>query len=231
MRREALDGGVTRLTGAVALLSGPVSAGCGQAGRSFSGTYCQREGAVADLILDGDDIQHVVCMPSRSESVSSSSASGATARGGARVVSLTEQVALASELADDAGATGDVLLGLGALHSTVEGSLRIDGPDARLRDLTLIGDLRAEVNSSGLALVDVRVFGDLTLDGNSPALIGCEIMGDVVVGKERGVYADVRVAGQWIAPDPVVCVGCASVTPFEPSDATTSDALSNLCAP
>lgn len=196
--------------------------------RRFSGTFCEMEGAYADVVLVDGEIAHTVCFPPRRPAVRIAAAIEDAPEGAligedhpGMIVSLTPEEGqapqpFAQDLQIEAERT--VIIGDGVEHSVIDGDLTVDGPNARLRSLTLTGDLN--LNAPGAAATACRVYGDLNLNAPNATLLSCEILGSVTgsLPMTQAVLINVGVAGRFDLGETQLCDGCYSFEADGPED-------------
>lgn len=182
------------------------------------GRYCDDENAQADVLLDENgDVVSVVCYPPADEgtTVEELQTEGGTielpSNQNGTVITFPED---SDGVPLDGNVTLDgervVLYGNGVDETLINGNITLASNNARLRGLTVQGNVEVEENANNGSIVLCRIEGNLTVHSNGMTLASCEVYGNVTVEGNSTTLVNIGVQGEWKVSDSSVCEGCYS---------------------
>jgi len=199
--------------------------GCAQVGDQCvdlageSGRYCDDPNAQADVLLDQDGkVVTLVCYPPVADGTSVEELQ-TDAEGNVSLPSNQNGVVITfPEDTNGAAVAGNialdgervVLYGNGVDQTIVDGNLDLLSNNARVRGLTVKGDVHFHSNSNNSSLLLCRIEGNLNVESNGATLASCEVFGDVRVSGNNAVLVNIGVQGEWDVDSGATCEGCYS---------------------
>jgi hypothetical protein len=182
------------------------------------GRYCGDSGAQADIILnEAGEVTRVICYPPPSSGapveevlVTQDGSVELPQNANGAVVVFGEQTN-GEPIEGDTTLNAErvVIFGNGVDKTIFGGDLVLASNNARVRGVTIEGDLRAQSNSNNVSVSFCKVHGSLQVSGNSFTIANCQIFGDVNVTGNDATLLNIGVAGQW-NPGRSACEGCYS---------------------
>lgn len=182
------------------------------------GRYCDDENAQADVLLDENgDVVSVVCYPPADEGTTVTELE--TDSGTVELPSNQNGTVITFPAESDGepldgNVTLDgervVLYGNGVDETIINGNIVLASNNARLRGLTVQGNVDVEDNANNGSIVLCRIEGNLTVKSNGMTLASCEVYGNVTVDGNGTTLVNIGVQGEWKVSDSSVCEGCYS---------------------
>lgn len=177
--------------------------------------YCDGEDAHADIVVDEDgEVLSAVCYPSVEEAQEAEDVLVDSEGVATLPQNSNGTIAVFPESTDNKPVEGDItlsgeraiLVGRGMSKTIIDGSVKIDSNNARLRGMTINQDLKIDSNNVGVSFV--RVMGKLDVNKNGFVGMNIEVFGDVNIGGSSAVLHNIGVQGEWKGE--TTCVGCYS---------------------
>jgi hypothetical protein len=167
-----------------------------------SGPFCDvQRGSIYGVV--SADVQKAWCVNTQVSFTSS----GGGALGGQEADSLgigPGVYTLDSGSADGSRAT---VIGAGPGATAVAGNVSLNGALSRWVGLTIDGDLHVSPTANGVALIDVVITGDLTVEGNNSAILGGEVHGDArILGNNASLVGVGFATGPELVEEPGLCL-------------------------
>lgn len=103
-----------------------------------------------------------------------------------------------------------VLYGNGVDQTIVSGNVELASNNARVRGLTVKGDVQFQSNSNNSSLALCRIEGNLQVASNGVTVASCEVFGNVQVSGNSAVLTNIGVQGNWDVNSSATCEGCYS---------------------
>jgi hypothetical protein len=184
------------------------------------GRYCGAEGAQADIILNAaGEVVDVICYPAPDvgapiEEVTVADGGDVTLpqdASGAVIVFAEGTDGEPIEGNIDLMAERVVVFGNGVDKTIFAGNLKLASNNARVRGVTVQGNLEVAKNSNNNAVSFCKVLGNIKAEGNGFTLANCQVFGNVDIEGNGATLLNVGVAGEW-KPGSAACDGCYSFT-------------------
>ncbi|QDG49670.1 hypothetical protein FIV42_02615 [Persicimonas caeni] len=184
------------------------------------GQYCDDPDAQADVIVADGEVVDVICYPPKEDGTDIREAD--TDEEGNAEVPQTESgsVVTFNEKTDGEPIVGDVnvdaerttLYGNGPDKTIIDGKITIQSNHARIRGMTVTGNVEFGINSNNSAISFCRIQGDLNVKSNEFTATNCEVFGKVQVTGNGATLVNIGVQGDWDVNANADCRGCYSFT-------------------
>ncbi|MEZ4459944.1 MAG: hypothetical protein R3E66_09480 [bacterium] len=183
------------------------------------GRYCDDPNATADYLLDADgNVVEAICYPP-SDSGTPVSELTPDANGDITLPSnqngavlVFSQDSNGQPLEGDLTLDGErvVLYGNGIDETILDGNVTLRSNNARIRGVTVMGNLKIETNANNSAAAFCAVRGNLNIDANNVTVASCNVYGNVDVAGNGATLVNIGVQGEWKVKEGATCVGCFS---------------------
>ncbi len=159
---------------------------------------CNLEDGPLDIIVADGEVQSAICYGDLAEPtdvVTNESGNVVLPQNANNAVLVfapeTNGVAIEGDLSVDGNNV--TLFGNGPDETVIDGNVELTGNNARIRGVTIKGDLTMDLNN--LSAVLVRVEGNVIIQGNNAVLAGSVVFGDLRSGSNNHVLVDNRLRG------------------------------------
>lgn len=183
------------------------------------GRYCDDPNAQADVLLDENgDVVSVVCYPPADngtavEELQTDADGNITlpSNQNGTVITFPEDTN-GEPLDGNIQLDGErvVLYGNGVDETIVNGNIHLESNNARVRGLTVQGNLEIKNNANNGSVVLCRIEGNLSVASNGSTIASCEVFGNVQVSGNNTTLVNIGVQGEWNVADSSICEGCYS---------------------
>lgn len=176
---------------------------------------CGSRDAQADIIVVEGKVVDVICYPPKSSgvpietvAVEGNGTTEVPQNKGHVVVTFAPETD-GKVIEGDVKLTGEglSLIGNGIDKTIIGGNLHLDSNNARVRGLTVNGNVEFKKNSNGSALSFCKIKGNLHIDANNVTVANCLVFGNVQVSGNGVVLVNVGVRGNFDVPTAEVCSG------------------------
>lgn len=124
-----------------------------------------------------------------------------------------------------------VLYGNGPDKTIFAKNIIVASNNARVRGVTVQGELSLSKNSNNSTLAFTRVYGDLTVESNGSSAVNVEVFGDVnVLGHDTSV-TNAGVQGSWEISSGAACYGCYSFSDDDEDYIVTDPEIGDALCP
>ncbi len=181
------------------------------------GQHCKEEGAQMDvLVVDGEVIEVICYPPAEGTPIEEVQVDG---EGNAEVPQNSSgAVVVFDEATDGEPIEGDVnmeaervtLYGNGVDVTIIDGNVRMESNNSRVRALTITGDLSYVQNANGSAASFCKIHGNLVVAANDFVATSCQVFGNVEISGGHATLLNIGVGAEWTVSDDAICDGCYS---------------------
>ena len=180
--------------------------------------YCDEEGAQADVVVVDGEVVEVICYPDDDGGTPIEEVV-VDGDGNAEVPqNQSGSVIIFNEDTNGEPIEGDVnleaerttLYGNGVDETILDGNLRVESNNSRVRGVTITGNVKVEKNSNNMAMAFCKIHGDLTVDSNGSRIVNCQVFGNVDVTGNDTTLINIGVGKEWKVNDKTICDGCYS---------------------
>lgn len=198
--------------------------------------YCDDPNAQADVIVVNGEVVDVICYPSPDsgqpvETVTSTDGNVELGQGtNGAVVTFDEStngVPIEGNLIIDGERT--IIYGNGVDETIFEGNLEMASNNARVRGVTIKGNVTYANNSNNGGMSFVKIHGNLSVSSNGFSIFDARVFGNVEVSGNDATLINIGVQGGWDVPRGATCDGCYSFkdedADFVVADGERGDAL------
>ncbi len=196
------------------------------------GRYCDDPDAQADIAFGPDgEVAQVVCYPAPSSASAvddllvreDGSATLPQTSNGAVVTfgAETDYTPIAGDLTLNAERI--TLFGNGRYVTTLQGDLTLASNNARVRGLSVEGDIIVASNANNSALAFASVGQDLRVEGNGFIALEVIVFGDLILAGNNAQLTAVGVQGAFEAPAQLPCTGCYSFSDADADQRVSAD--------
>ncbi|MEL6177639.1 MAG: hypothetical protein AAFS10_01740 [Myxococcota bacterium] len=214
---------VDRDTRSIAVVHSPVAVSsravdCIDITPAIDGIYCAEEGAQLQAVQDPEEqVVSGVCYPGFGIGEQPPSEVFLDVEDGLLLSQFSSGVRVALGETELEGpltvaAEGAVLRGEGVSATTLKGGLVLENNNARIRGLTIEGDLTLPDNANNIALSNCRITGNLIIQSNNAFVVDCIVLGDLDLRGDNATLARVDIGGVFDRDSsPAHCLGVASL--------------------
>ncbi len=182
------------------------------------GQYCDDPDAQADIIVVDGEVVDVICYPPKEDGEqideTERDPDGNTEvpqTGSGRVVTFDDET-------NGEPIEGDVVIeaeratiyGNGPENTILDGNLTVRSNHARVRGVTITGDVSFGTNANNSALSFCKIYGNLEVAANGFSANNCQVFGDVTVSGNDAALTNIGVQGTWEVNPNAECNGCYS---------------------
>jgi hypothetical protein len=207
------------------VISGDPGDHCVQIGRDcidVSGTnerYCDDAEAQMDVIVVDGEVVEVICYPTEEDDdTTEQEITDVFDEGNLDVEDDNGSVITFDESTDgeavidnlDIDSERVTVYGNGIDVTIIGGNLHVRSNNARVRGLTVQGNVDFSENSNNSALSFCKIYGNLHVDSNSFVGLECQVFGNVRLSGNNGTLVNIGVGGNWDVRDGTLCEGCYS---------------------
>ncbi len=181
------------------------------------GQHCKEEGAQMDvLVVDGEVVEVICYPPAEGTTIEDVQVDG---DGNAEVPQNSSgAVIVFDESTDGEPIVGDVnmeaervtLYGNGVDVTIIDGDVRMESNNSRVRALTITGNLSYTQNSNNSAASFCKIHGNLVVESNDFVATSCQVFGNVEISGNHPTLLNIGVGGEWTVADGALCDGCYS---------------------
>lgn len=182
------------------------------------GQYCDDPNAQADVIIADGEVVEVICYPPKDDGTDIREAD--TDEEGNAEVPQTESgsVVTFNQKTDGEPIVGDInidaerttLFGNGPDKTIIDGKITVQSNHARIRGMTVSGNVEFGINSNNSAISFCRIQGDLNVKANQFTAANCVVFGKVQITGNGATLVNIGVQGDWQVPGSADCRGCYS---------------------
>ena len=183
--------------------------------------YCDDPDAQADVLLNDDgEVVDVICYPPKDDGTDIRETNKDDE--GNTEVPQTENGTVVTFGEDTNGEPieGDVridserttLYGNGVDNTIIDGNVTVASNNARIRGMTISGNVTFEQISNESALSFCKIEGNLTVNSNGFTANNCQVFGNVDVSGNGATLINVGVQGEWNVNPDADCMGCYSLS-------------------
>ena len=170
-------------------------------------SFCEREGGPVDLIYVDGKVVETICYPPADDPKRPTEVVASTKPGDVEVVQNANKTTVTFDPATDGmpiegnisvDGNNVAIYGNGPDNTVLDGDVTLDGNNARMRGLTITGDLILKKNN--VAVVLCRILGNVRLEAqstNGSVFAQNEIWGDFTSGSNGNVIVANSVLGKW----------------------------------
>ncbi len=182
------------------------------------GQYCDDPNAQADVIVVDGEVAQVICYPPKDNGTdirqTSQDANGNTQvpqTDSGTVVTFgqdTNGKPIDGDIKLDAERT--TLYGNGPDKTIINGNLTVESNNARVRGMTITGNVEFHENSNDSAISFCSIQGNLHVKSNGFTATNCQVFGNVKVEGNGATLVNIGVGGTWDVKSNATCAGCYS---------------------
>jgi hypothetical protein len=186
--------------------------------KKTGGQYCGDPDSQADVIVVDGEVVDVICYPPKDDGTDIQEAD--TDEGGNVDVPQTSSgsVVTFNEKTDEVPIKGDInidaerttLYGNGPSKTIIDGKITVSSNNARIRGMTVTGNVEFTGIANNSALSFCRIEGDLNVKANGFTASNCQVFGKVQVTGNGALLMNIGVQGDWDIDPSAECHGCYS---------------------
>jgi hypothetical protein len=182
------------------------------------GRYCGDADAQADIILNADgEVIDVICYPSPAGGTPIKDVVVETDGGVELPQNANGAVLVFDEATDGVPIEGNVdleservvVFGNGVDKTIFAGNLHLASNNARVRGVTVQGNLEVAKNSNNNTVSFCKILGNVSAEGNGFTMANCQVFGNLDIKGNGATLLNIGVAGEW-KPGSAACDGCYS---------------------
>ena len=166
--------------------------------------FCGDANAQADIVIVDGKVVDVICYPPKESGVAIDTVT--EVKDGQTVLPQNENhtVITFGDETNGKPVKGDVrldaeqvaLIGNGIDKTIIDGNLTIASNNAKVRGLTVTGNVVFESNANGATIAFVKVKGNLEIDSNDVTVLGCIVFGNLTCSGNNASLLSNGVGGQ-----------------------------------
>lgn len=197
------------------------------------GKYCDDPNAQADVIVIDGEVAQVICYPPKDNGTDIRQ-TAKDADGNTQVPQTDSGTVVTFDPATDGQPIdGDVkldaerttLYGNGPDKTIINGNLTVESNNARVRGMTITGNVEFHDNSNDSAISFCRIQGNLHAKSNGFTATNCQVFGNVKVEGNNATLVNIGVAGTWEVNSNATCAGCYSFDDGNQDNLVQSDEI------
>jgi hypothetical protein len=180
---------------------------------------CGDRDAQADIVIVDGQVVDVICYPPKSDGAPIDDL-GVDGNGNVELpqnqngaVITFDPATDGKELAGDVRLDAErvVLIGNGVDKSILGGNLTLASNNAKVRGVTVKGNLVLEKNANGTSITFCRIYGNLEIAANGVTVVNCDVYGNVEISGNNATLLGLRVAGTVNAGKGATCKGLVAI--------------------
>lgn len=180
---------------------------------------CGDRNAQADIVIVDGQVVDVICYPPKSDGAPIDDL-GVDGNGDVELPQNQNGAVITFDAATDGKELkGDVrldaervvLIGNGVGKSILGGNLVLASNNAKIRGVTIKGNLVLEQNANDASITFCRIYGNLEIAANNATVVNCDVFGNVEVTGNGATLIGLRVAGSVNAGKGATCKGLVAI--------------------